>query len=168
MSYARAGSATSTRRPSNWTTPRSRPGSLYIDCTAHGLGQRPPVPVFDAARITLQSLISCQQVFSASLAAHVEAAYVDDSARNELCVPSRHPSTDVDWLRSAINVGDRLLRWSADPQLRDWLGKPRLFLYSTLMLVPEEQTETVTQLIHAEKSRLQELLAHVEPAAAVL
>lgn len=145
-----------------------RPATLYIDCTADGLEQRPPVPVFDGARITLQSLISCQQVFSASLAAHVEAAYDDDSARNELCVPSPHPNTDVDWLRSIIDVGDRLLRWSADPGLRDWLGKSRLFLYATVMLAPEEQTETVTQLIHAEKGRLQELLAQVEPAAAAL
>lgn len=145
----------------------ARPGTLYIDCTADGLEQRPPVPVFDGARITLQSLISCQQVFSASFAAHIEATYADDSTKNELCIPSPHPNTNIDWLRSIIDVGDRLLRWSADPDLRAWLKKSRLFLYSTLMLVLEEQTETITGLIHAEGSRLRELLAQAAPDAAV-
>ncbi len=50
-------------------------GVLYIDCTADGAEKRPATPIFGTDRITLQSVRGCQQIFSASLIAHVEAAY---------------------------------------------------------------------------------------------
>lgn len=49
---------------------------LYLDCTADGAEKRPATSIFDAGRITLQSVRGCQQIFSAALIAHVEAAYV--------------------------------------------------------------------------------------------
>ena len=45
------------------------PGTLYIDCSADGLERRPALPVFDGHRMTLQSVRTCQQVFSAALIA---------------------------------------------------------------------------------------------------
>ena len=48
--------------------------ALYIDCTADGAEKRPATPIFDADGITLQSVRGCQQIFSAALTAHVEAA----------------------------------------------------------------------------------------------
>ena len=43
------------------------------------------MPVFAEDRITLQSVRTCQQVFSAAFIGHVEAAYDDEAHKNELC-----------------------------------------------------------------------------------
>ena len=109
------------------------PGTLYVDCTADGLEPRPTVPVFDGSRMTLQAIIPCQQVFSAALAAHVEASYDDDALKNELCAPCPHPSTHLDLPKYVLDVGTRMRRWSQDPALRDWISRAR-----SVVRVPEE------------------------------
>lgn len=101
---------------------------MYVDCTADGLARRPPVPIFDGTRITLQAVRGCQQVFSAALIAHVELADGDQDAKNQLCVPIPHPNTDIDAPR--ILLADTLadLRWGADEALSTWLADSRLHL----------------------------------------
>ncbi|TKJ18391.1 NAD(P)/FAD-dependent oxidoreductase [Blastococcus sp. CCUG 61487] len=110
------------------------PGTLYVDCTADGLEPRPTVPVFDGSRMTLQAVIPCQQVFSAGLAAYVEANYEDDALRNELCAPCPHPSTHVDLPKYVLDVGTRMRRWSQDPALREWISRAR-----SVVRVPDEE-----------------------------
>ena len=107
---------------------------MYIDCTADGLEPRPTVPVFDGSRMTLQAIIPCQQVFSASLAAYVEASYDDDALKNELCAPCPHPSSHLDLPKYVLDVGTRMRRWSEDPALRDWISRAR-----SVVRVPEEE-----------------------------
>ncbi len=106
---------------------------LYVDCTADGAEKRPAIPIFEPGRITLQSVRGCQQIFSAALIAHVEAAYPDDAARNELCPPLPHPDTDRDWLRIARADYGNQLRWLDDPDLTAWLSAARLDLFGHLM-----------------------------------
>jgi hypothetical protein len=81
----------------------------------------------------LQSVRGCQQIFSAALIAHVEAAYRDDAVRNELCVPLPHPDSDVDWLRLALADYTNQLRWFDDPELMSWLSAARLDLFGHLI-----------------------------------
>lgn len=106
---------------------------LYLDCTADGAEKRPATPIFEDGRITLQSVRGCQQIFSAALIAHVEAAYGDDALKNELCVPLPHPDTDVDWLRLALADYGNQLRWFDDPDLMAWLSTARLDLFGHLI-----------------------------------
>lgn len=106
---------------------------LFIDCTADGAEKRPATPIFDSGRITLQSVRGCQQIFSAALIAHVEAAYPDDAVKNELCVPLPHPDTDLDWLRLALADYTNQLRWFDDPELMSWLSAARLDLFGHLI-----------------------------------
>ncbi|GFG97665.1 NAD(P)/FAD-dependent oxidoreductase [Mycobacterium timonense] len=106
---------------------------LYLDCTADGAEKRPATPIFEGGRITLQSVRGCQQIFSAALIAHVEAAYGEDALRNELCVPLPHPDTDVDWLRLALADYGNQLRWFDDPDLMAWLSTARLDLFGHLI-----------------------------------
>ena len=106
---------------------------LYIDCTADGAEKRPATPIFDAGGITLQSVRGCQQIFSAALIAHVEAAYPDDAVKNQLCVPLPHPDTDLDWLRLAQADYSNQLRWFDDPNLMSWLAAARLDLFGHLI-----------------------------------
>lgn len=100
--------------------------TLHIDCTADGLQQRPATPIFDDTNITLQTVRTCQQVFSAAFIGHVEAAYTDQSTKNELCAVIPHPDTDVDFIRNTL--ADRLSagRWARDPDLTHWLQNARL------------------------------------------
>ncbi|GAA4292420.1 NAD(P)-binding protein [Mycobacterium paraffinicum] len=107
--------------------------ALFIDCTADGAEKRPATSIFDAGRITLQSVRGCQQIFSAALIAHVEAAYADDRVKNGLCVPLPHPDTDVDWLRLALADYSNQLRWLDDPDLTAWLSAARLDLFGHLV-----------------------------------
>ena len=102
------------------------PATLHVDCTADGLARRPGVPVFESGRITLQSVRTCQQVFSAAFIAHVEAAYTDDVVKNDLCVPVPHPNTDVDFVRNSVADARNERRWGDDPALQQWLDSSRL------------------------------------------
>lgn len=107
--------------------------ALYIDCTADGAEKRPATPIFDPGRITLQSVRGCQQIFSAALTAHVEAAYSDDAVKNRLCAPLPHPDTDLDWLRLALADYTNQLHWFDDPELMSWLSAARLDLFGHLI-----------------------------------
>jgi len=72
---------------------------LYVDCTADGLAQRPPRPIWDGDRITLQSVSMCQQVMSAAAIAALELAEPDDAKKNETFRPVPHPLVPPDFLR---------------------------------------------------------------------
>nr|WP_070961625.1 hypothetical protein [Hyphomonas sp. Mor2] len=100
--------------------------TLFIDCTADGLEKRPSLPVFDGDLITLQSVRPCQQVFSASLIAHCEAAYSDQAEQNEICRPVSHPDTHIDWLRVSLETCRCESLWASKPELRKWLLNSRL------------------------------------------
>lgn len=100
--------------------------TLHVDCTADGLERRPSLPVFDGSSITLQTVRSCQQGFSAALIAYVEAAYSDDAIKNELCVPVPHPDSDLDFLRTRMTNGRNELRWSEEPAPVEWIANVRL------------------------------------------
>lgn len=106
---------------------------LFIDCTANGAEKRPATQIFEDGSITLQSVRGCQQIFSAALIAHIEAAYRDDAIKNELCVPLPHPDSDVDWLRLALADYTNQLRWFDDPDLMSWLSAARLDLFDHLI-----------------------------------
>ncbi len=108
------------------TVPTS-PATLHVHCAADGLARRPVAPVFDGKAITLQSLRTCQQVFSGAFTAHIEAVYGDDdAAKNRLCVPVPHPDTDADFLRTTLGNFLNQLQWMQDEKLMDWLRCSRL------------------------------------------
>ena len=98
-----------------------------MHCAADGLARRPVAPVFDGKAITLQSLRTCQQVFSGAFTAHIEAVYGDDdAAKNRLCVPVPHPDNDADFLRTTLGNFLNQLQWMQDEKLMDWLRRSRL------------------------------------------
>lgn len=72
------------------------PHTLFVNCTADGLAKRPIVPIFSEGKITLQSLLFCQQVFSAAVIAKLESTNISDKKKNEI-LPSPHPEYKEDW-----------------------------------------------------------------------
>jgi hypothetical protein len=148
----------------NGTIPVPTP-SLYVDCTTPGLPRPPSVPVFDGDRITLQSVRGCQQVFSAAVIAHVEAAYADDEARNALCEPIPHPDAPIDWLRILLSDNRAQLRWLNDAELMDWMKTCRLNVLRDLVpripdkpRVREKAMGAVTAVLTKTNERLATLM----------
>jgi len=124
------------------------PGVVHIDCTADGLEKRPVVPVFNSDTITLQTVRTCQQVFSAAFIAHVEVSYDDEAVKNELATVVPHPNTDIDWLRVTIANGMNSARWRQDPDLSAWLHESRLDAFSELRIASGDtgaETEALLQ-----------------------
>ena len=150
--------------------------TLYIDCSADGLERRPVRTVFDGELLTLQSLRGCQQVFSAALIAHVEAAYHDDELANDLCMPVPHPNTDLDWATMTIAEHRNQIRWLGDPELMDWLCAARLDLmrsiFAPLVQIAEPRTRdkligVVQTALQAANDKLHALLRDHTPAVQV-
>ena len=102
------------------------PNTLHIDCAGDGLAKRPAVPIFENKKITLQSVRTCQQVFSAALIGHVEASYQNDDEKNDLCKVVAHPNTDIDFLRNNLADSINQDRWAQEPELQRWLQNCRL------------------------------------------
>jgi len=103
-----------------------KPQTLHIDCSADGLERRPQTAVFNDDTITLQSVRTCQQVFSAAFIGHVEASYQDSDVKNELCTPVPHPDSDTDFMRTTLTNMLNGVRWSQDEPLQQWLKNARL------------------------------------------
>jgi hypothetical protein len=107
-------------------TVQTSPTTLHVDCTANGLAKRLVKPVFAGNHITLQSVRTCQQVFSAAFIGHIESAYKNDALKNELCTPVPHPETSADYLHTTLADFVNAARWADDPELRTWLKNARL------------------------------------------
>lgn len=70
--------------------------SLFVDCSANALSREKPTPIFSANKITLQSILFCQQVFSAAVIARMELKNISDKRKNKL-QPIAHPEFQGDW-----------------------------------------------------------------------
>jgi len=141
--------------------------TLHIDCSADGLEKREATAVFDGNHITLQSVRTCQQVFSAAFIGHIEASYTDELNKNELCTPVPHPDTDIDFLRTALTNARNGARWAKDQALQAWLIAARLDGF-TMADAPEHdmsdpevaaQAKKLGDLAQASTENLQRLLA---------
>ncbi len=116
------------------------PDTLFIDCTASAVAQRPTVPMFQGDRITPQMARIPQPAFSAALVAWIEAHYDDDDAKNALCRPVGLPYELVDYpMTNIINMMNQVA-WGQDARLRDWMVASRLdgFAKTIAALSPDD------------------------------
>jgi hypothetical protein len=101
-------------------------GAIHVDCTAYGLREVAPRPIFEEGRITPQSLMGGFTTFNAAIVGFVEAARDDDADKNRICPPTAYPSTSVDWI-SVFDGGFRVInQMLQEPDLAAWLGTCRL------------------------------------------
>ncbi len=98
--------------------------SLYIDCSANGLGRFEAQPLFSAGRITLQSTFMCQQTFSAALTAHLELSDLTDAKRNRVCRAAPHPESTHDLPSALLVSAQNMIDLHAHMPL--WLRRSRL------------------------------------------
>ena len=145
--------------------------TLHIDCSADGLERRPALPVFSENQITLQSVRTCQQVFSAAFIGHVESAYDDEQLKNELTTPVPHPDSELDFLKTSLANSLNAAKWGQDPQLQEWLQASRLdgFTQSAEEAQPPSKEQLAMMRVVAENAmpaltNLQRLIADAESA----
>jgi hypothetical protein len=136
--------------------------TLHIDCTADGLERRPATPVFTERDITLQSVRMCQQVFSAAFIGHVEAAYNDETLKNDLCTPVPHPDTPLDYLRTTLGNLLNGGRWAQDADLQAWLKHSRLDFLNTPDTPGNVDVENVQRRAAAAVDKLRRWLAEID------
>jgi hypothetical protein len=109
--------------------------TLFIDCTASALSQRPVKPVFDGARITLQMIRIPQPTFSAACIAFVEATMpqASDDEKNRFTAPVKLPDSVAEFPQAQIT--DQMNRHHAarHPALRAWMNTSRLDGYARLV-----------------------------------
>ncbi|MCZ6886890.1 MAG: NAD(P)/FAD-dependent oxidoreductase, partial [Gammaproteobacteria bacterium] len=144
--------------------------TLHVDCSADGLERRPAVEVFENGKITLQSLRTCQQVFSAAFIGHIEAAYEDEAMKNQLCTPVPHPDSNIDWLNTTLTNSLNQAKWLQDEGLRKWLLASRLDGFRGLLAAmttadPDTQAAVRTMGENTLHSivKLQSFLAELDP-----
>lgn len=101
-------------------------GTLFIDCSATAVEDRPAVPVFQGDLIVPQMIRIPQPAFSAALTAYVEANYEDDITKNGLCGSIPLPRTLDLYPRAVLGNMMNQLAWSQDPKLREWIRESRL------------------------------------------
>lgn len=124
---------------------------LYVDCTADGLAPRPARPIYEADRITLQSIAMCQQVMSAAAIAALELRERDDAAKNATLTPVPHPKRPADYLQcfrqTLLNqqgMARRLFVWSLTRRLSGlkhlpWLDKLRILSVGLRVAPPSRE-----------------------------
>jgi hypothetical protein len=124
------------------------PDELYIDCTASAFGRRPPRPVFEPGRITIQVMRANLFCMSAASIARVEAAFEDDAQKNKLCAPMGMTDSLTDWIPATLGELETQRLWTAEPALRQWLGGHRLTgsnLRTAKKDQPDPEAKTIRQ-----------------------
>jgi len=128
---------------------------LHVDCTALGLRNPPPAPIFQPGRIVLQQVRHLSPSFNAALAGFVEAHREDDAEKNRLCPPNPHPIGMEDWPRMVSRTWRTERRWLSEPDVAAWVASSRLNL---LRALPEHVAEPEV------RTALERYLTHVGPA----
>lgn len=145
-------------------------GAIYVDCTANGLARLEPVPVFEEGLITLQSVVMCQQVYSAAFIAHIEARFDGDEIKNELTNAVPHPEVEMDFLHGWLANFHNEHLWSLDPEIVQWRQDARLAGLTTRVGTPlppagpgrEQVLEGFRDLIKSLITKTQVLLNEAE------
>lgn len=100
---------------------------LFVDCTARGVPYRPPRPVFDGQKITLQYVVyGGMPTFSAAITAIVELAGDDDAGKNALCSPLPLTGNLADIPRTLLADLKARDAWFGNSRIREWMDAARL------------------------------------------
>lgn len=107
-------------------------GALHVDCTAHGLRDMAPTPIFSPGRIVLQQVRHKTPPFNAALLAFVEAKRDDDETKNRLCPPNPYTVGIDEWARTVARTWRTEGDWRTEPDLQAWVASSRLNVMAAL------------------------------------
>jgi hypothetical protein len=107
--------------------------TLYIDCTASAVEQRPMLPIFQDNKIVLQLVRAPLPTFSAAVIAYVEAHYEGDTQKNQLCGNVPFPEGISGYARASMANMMNQMQWAQDKTLRTWMRETRLDGFGKLL-----------------------------------
>ncbi|WP_435978455.1 hypothetical protein [Psychrobacter sp. DM4] len=114
--------------------------TMHIDCSARAVPVTETYDVFQKNKIVVQTVRSYQPIFSAAFIAHIEASYDDEALKNKLCQVVPLPNHDTDWLTGLVAQMQNHMRWTKEPDIREWLLSNRLDGFTHLTQVSCETT----------------------------
>lgn len=121
--------------------------TLFVDCTASALSEKPMQPVFQSATIVPQLLRSPLVAFSAAMTAYVEIHYEDDATKNRLCAPVPFAHTPEEYPASMMANMVNQSQWGQDKILRTWIRESRLDGFGKLMANADKQDADKQEII---------------------
>jgi hypothetical protein len=100
--------------------------TLHVHCAAQGLAYRPPRPVFEPGRVTLQPVAWGFVCYQFAMLGVVEATVDGDDEKNRLCPAVRYWDSNEDFLAAFLAglIGDRARARHAP--LAAWMKATRL------------------------------------------
>jgi hypothetical protein len=111
----------------------ARRDSLFVDCTAEGLANPAPRPIFEARRITLQAVREGSPPFNCALSGYLEATRDDVEEKNALMPTNPYPNAATDWIR-VRHVGMLSQRlWDSSADVSEWIDRARLNIAAGLI-----------------------------------
>lgn len=122
-------------------------GHVIVDCSASAIKDNVIKPIFNAEVITPQTVRAYQPVFSAAMAAWVEANVEGDANKNAMMGVVPLPDDLDTFIRmTAANMMNQAL-WGQNKALRQWMRESRLDGFSKLVTgVTEAEPEKVAIL----------------------
>ncbi len=100
---------------------RTSSGWVHVHCAASALPTKPPVPVFQPGKITMQYVRLASPSFSFSLIGFLEASERTDAERNLLAAPNALVPTRRGWLQGTVRSFGQGMAWREHEDLRVWL-----------------------------------------------
>lgn len=104
----------------------SRPGEVYVDCTARGVRSTMRRPVFAGDSVSLEHVTIGITPYSAATLAAVEVMREDEADKNRLCPPLTWSGRTSDLLSLAHAGMTGLMARTAEPDLGTWIESCRL------------------------------------------
>ncbi len=99
------------------------PGALIVHCAASGLQYPPPVPIWGADAIRLQTIRAGFPCFNAALAGYVEATRDDDRERNRLCPTNVLPNDPASWATMQVRGAHAVKAFGAESDIAAWADR---------------------------------------------
>lgn len=145
------------------------PDHLHIHCTAAGLPDNPPVPIFTDDTITLQVVSRVSLPLSGGMIGHLEATQLPTAEKNRLLPPNPWPDTPFDFMHCVLRGIETEMQWQDADGLQAWVDASRLNLMQGLgddpdrAKVVELQGRFLTALFPA-MAKVDEWAEHATPA----
>ena len=102
------------------------PNSLYINCTAKGLGHGAALPVFTRDRINVQPVRYCRLCHSAATIGYAEGRISSDEEKAHLFEAILPPDDRADLPKMMLADVRAEQRWQSHPDLVSWFRECRL------------------------------------------
>lgn len=130
--------------------------ALYIDCTATAVpfeARRESGPIFRGDTIVLQPLMVPLVVYSAAIAAWLEANYDDDTKRNAMAAPGPLTDTPATFPYAQFITMMNRGAWAQDEKLSAWMAESRLDMIGpTLAKMAAEGNPKLAQFSNARQT----------------